>query len=65
MAFPRSPVAPGAPAWPASVEEHVLLDPNTFSKDGTVSLGGWSVSWDGKKVAFIAVLRAGIGMPAQ
>ena len=26
MAFPRSPVAPGAPAWPASVEEHVLLE---------------------------------------
>ncbi|AKQ68070.1 Prolyl endopeptidase [Myxococcus hansupus] len=32
--------------------EKVLLDPNTWSKDGTVSLGTWSVSWDGKKVAF-------------
>ncbi len=32
--------------------EKVLLDPNTWSKDGTVSLGTWAVSWDGKKVAF-------------
>ncbi|WP_426757371.1 prolyl oligopeptidase family serine peptidase [Myxococcus sp. Y35] len=32
--------------------EKVLLDPNTWSEDGTVSLGTWSVSWDGKKVAF-------------
>jgi prolyl oligopeptidase len=32
--------------------ERVLLDPNTWSADGTVSLGTWSPSWDGKKVAF-------------
>lgn len=33
-------------------EEQVLLDPNSWSKDGTVSLGSWFPSWDGKKVAF-------------
>ena len=33
-------------------EERVLLDPNTWSTDGTVSLGLWVPSWDGKKVAF-------------
>jgi prolyl oligopeptidase len=33
-------------------EEKVLFDPNEWSKDGSVSLGGWSVSWDGKKVAY-------------
>ncbi len=32
--------------------EHVLLDPNTWSSDGSVSLGVWSVSYDGKKVAY-------------
>jgi prolyl oligopeptidase len=32
--------------------EHVLLDPNTWSADGSVSLGVWSVSYDGKKVAY-------------
>ncbi|MFP2906774.1 prolyl oligopeptidase family serine peptidase [Pyxidicoccus sp. 3LFB2] len=32
--------------------EKVLLDPNTWSKDGTVSMGTWSPSWDGKKVVF-------------
>lgn len=35
-----------------SGQEKVLLDPNGWSKDGTVSLGTWAVSWDGKKVAF-------------
>jgi prolyl oligopeptidase len=30
----------------------VLLDPNTLSKDGSVSLRGFVVSWDGKKVAY-------------
>jgi prolyl oligopeptidase len=30
----------------------VLLDPNTFSTDGTVALCGWSPSEDGKKLAF-------------
>jgi prolyl oligopeptidase len=33
-------------------EEHVLLDPNAWSADGSVSLGGWEVSWDGKTVAY-------------
>ncbi|XXF79877.1 prolyl oligopeptidase family serine peptidase [Myxococcaceae bacterium GXIMD 01537] len=32
--------------------ERVLLDPNGWSADGTVSLGVWAPSWDGKKVAF-------------
>jgi prolyl oligopeptidase len=32
--------------------EKVLLDPNTWSKDGTVSLGIWVPSWDGHKVVF-------------
>jgi prolyl oligopeptidase len=32
--------------------EKVLLDPNGWSADGSVSLGVWSVSWDGKKVAY-------------
>jgi len=36
--------------------EKVLLDPNTMSADGTVSLGVWVPSWDGKKVAY--ALRA-------
>jgi prolyl oligopeptidase len=30
----------------------VLLDPNTLSEDGSISLGGWSPSWDGKYVAY-------------
>lgn len=33
-------------------EEKVLLDPNTWSADNTVSLGVWVPSWDGKKVVF-------------
>ena len=32
--------------------EKVLLDPASWSSDGSVSLGMWSVSWDGKKVAY-------------
>jgi prolyl oligopeptidase len=32
--------------------DHVLLDPNAWSADGSVSLGVWSVSWDGKTVAY-------------
>src|SRR5205823_7235395 len=32
--------------------EKVLLDPNGWSKDATVSLGVWVPSWDGKKVVF-------------
>nr|WP_275936190.1 prolyl oligopeptidase family serine peptidase [Sorangium cellulosum] len=33
-------------------EERALLDPNRWSDDGSVSLGGWEVSWDGKNVAY-------------
>ena len=32
--------------------EHVLLDPNGWSTDGSKSLHDWSVSWDGKRVAY-------------
>lgn len=32
--------------------ERVLLDPNGWSKDGTVSLGRWVPSWDGTKVVY-------------
>jgi prolyl oligopeptidase len=32
--------------------EKVLLDPNTWSTDNTISLGVWAPSWDGKKVVF-------------
>ena len=32
--------------------EKVLLDPNTWCEDGSVSLGGWSPSWDGTTVAY-------------
>ncbi len=33
-------------------EAKVLFDPNGWSQDGSVSLGSWSVSWDGKRVAY-------------
>ena len=33
-------------------EGQVLLDPNTFSEDGTVSLGGWYPSESGKYMAY-------------
>ena len=33
-------------------KEQVLFDPNTWSTDGSSSLGSWSVSWDGKTVAY-------------
>jgi prolyl oligopeptidase len=32
--------------------ERTLLDPNTWSADGSVSLGVWNVSYDGKRVAY-------------
>jgi prolyl oligopeptidase len=32
--------------------EQVLLDPNAMSADGHISLGGWSVTLDGTKVAY-------------
>jgi prolyl oligopeptidase len=33
-------------------KEAVLLDPNAWSADGSVSLGVWVVSYDGKRVAY-------------
>lgn len=36
----------------ANGKEEVFLDPNTFSKDGTTSLGGLDFSKDGSKVAY-------------
>ncbi|MDP8999654.1 MAG: prolyl oligopeptidase family serine peptidase [Myxococcota bacterium] len=40
--------------WRESKEgkDRTLLDPNAWSADGSVSLGVWSVSWDGKNVAY-------------
>ena len=35
-----------------TAEPRALLDPNTFSKDGTVALAGLSVSDDGKHIAY-------------
>ncbi|MGZ6988898.1 MAG: prolyl oligopeptidase family serine peptidase, partial [Thermoanaerobaculia bacterium] len=32
--------------------EKVLIDPNTWSTDGSASLGGWQISWDGARVAY-------------
>lgn len=32
--------------------EKAILDPNAWSQDGSVSLGGWKPSWDGKKVVY-------------
>jgi prolyl oligopeptidase len=32
--------------------ERILFDPNTWSDDGSVSLGGWYPTWDGTKVAY-------------
>lgn len=39
-------------------EARVLIDPNTLSTDGTVALGGWSVSKDGKYIQY-AISRSG------
>jgi prolyl oligopeptidase len=36
----------------AAGPDRVLLDPNEWSPDGSVSLGVWSVSYDGKRVAY-------------
>jgi len=36
----------------AGGKEEIFLDPNTFSKDGTTSLGGLDFSRDGSKVAY-------------
>lgn len=35
-----------------SAEPRILIDPNTLSPDGTVSLSSWSVSDDGKLLAY-------------
>src|SRR5262245_50894354 len=43
---------------PLDSEPLVLLDPNTWSKDGTVALGGLSITEDGDKAAY-AVAEAG------
>jgi prolyl oligopeptidase len=32
--------------------ERRLLDPGAWSRDGSVALGAWSVSWDGRTVAY-------------
>jgi prolyl oligopeptidase len=32
--------------------EKVLFDPNTWAADGSLSLGAYNVSWDGKRVAY-------------
>jgi prolyl oligopeptidase len=32
--------------------DKVLLDPTAWSSDGSVSLGVWSVSWDGRRVVY-------------
>ena len=32
--------------------ERVLLDPTQWSADGSLSLGEWEASWDGRKVAY-------------
>jgi prolyl oligopeptidase len=34
-------------------EAKILLDPNTMSADGSISLGTWVPTWDGKKVAYL------------
>jgi prolyl oligopeptidase len=32
--------------------DRVVLDPNTWSTDGSVALGVWTVSWDGQRIAY-------------
>jgi prolyl oligopeptidase len=36
----------------AAAPARVLLDPNAWSSDGSVALGGWEPSWDGRRVAY-------------
>ena len=44
--------------WPlywmdgAADERHVLLDPNSLSKDGTVALSGWTPDEEGKRLVY-------------
>jgi prolyl oligopeptidase len=39
-------------------EPEILLDPNTFSEDGTVALSSWNISKDGKYMGYL-IARAG------
>jgi prolyl oligopeptidase len=39
-------------------DARVLIDPNTLSNDGTVAMGGWSVSENGKYIQY-AISRSG------
>ena len=49
----RLPTQEKAALWVRQGErERVLLDPNTWTADGSDSLGSWEPSWDGKRVAF-------------
>ena len=36
----------------AAGKERVLLDPNLWSKDGSIALGRWAPSRDGKKIVY-------------
>ena len=44
--------------WRADGAESILLDPNQWSADTTVSLGAWSPSWDGRRVAYMVQANA-------
>ena len=44
----KAPDATGSPDG----EPQVVLDPNTFSTDGTVALGDYAFSWDGRYIAY-------------
>ena len=35
-----------------TARERILLDPNAWSSDGSVSLMGWRASWNGKSIAY-------------
>src|SRR4051812_12498119 len=37
---------------PVSGEERTLIDPNELRADGSISLGNWFPSWDGKQLAY-------------
>src|SRR5262249_40242791 len=57
-------------------EEHVLIDPNTLSQDGSVSIGVLVPSWDGQRVVYglkrnnsdettLHVLEVGLGRVSE
>lgn len=48
----RDGALPDVPSAKTPGKERVLLDPNAWSPDGSISLGRWSPSHDGKKVAY-------------